>query len=848
MRCTWSTLARHASRAVQHQPHFHSINSKYRLSIPSFLLRSPLHRQYRALHQALPHTPTTPSESLLPISSPTTASHRFRTAFLAAQSRISETRAGSNVCQPLPTCRLTGHTVVHTYIRAGMAREALDLCYKMNKLCGFHIQSKTLEAVIRALEKSGHKIRAMNLQSVGEHESTFLHSRSCKDPSIRALVHLLVTNNNERSRRTDAMFKMLISLCIINGEIIAASLIFGFLAKNWKKKQALEAHLDAVLEERLLPPDSEQSFIQDRNNRRKEALFPHREYMYTTLRVIEKTLSAERHDDTHYVSVSACAQTVANFAGMLARREIPFSEISFLIKTMYNSRNMGHTVYIRGWNDGVKKRSLSHYLDQVLEELLHTLPSTDPVPPRESLPHVHQKKVKGCEGMLPPLDAHSYNTLLYYALVVRKSEKLGTVVLNHMTQKRHVPLQPDTTTGNILIQAGQVLNRPDITELATKAFQLTQRREEGKAASSELGLLPDLKRDIRTLTNYLVTVVETKPRDILPIVQHTMAGLHPKDSGPNIEGSDEFLKERRYKQLLALARAAKLGPYIMTIFLEGLQRATDIASLEWLWFWAKRAAQMSWHRDPSTGIKPWALPVHAYAIVIKGYATAPPYPFGRIPKHDGTEVNTKIMRYHLPWVRFEKKRAFLKRRHRKYGTLLRRIRQLKQKSMFAACRGVYADFKKMRALQATNGIPAPKADSALFNAIFRVIPTRPALMHRYKKRRTPSFRHRSRLPRRPRRERAKIRHYAFFEEVFQDLIDTGYEVPPAFRKLFSICMGAERLEHRWLRSPRGPYLFRRKSYVRSRGFVQPMRDRVPYKSKRYELRTSGYVSQLEWVR
>ncbi|CAA7259568.1 unnamed protein product [Cyclocybe aegerita] len=486
--------------------------------------------------------------------------------------------------------RLPSHALLHGLIRLNMAQKAANLSEQMMR-AGIRVRCRTLEAIYSSLaQTSNHTAAIRTPMQFSLHSDTVLNLRSsmAKDTSSQFAIRLLMLARQSRQRRSHNMFKTLIKLCILNGEIIVGSLLFGTLVRDWQARQLSNYPTVPAQCETPRPV----------HNRLKEICS-----------AVDHTFSKHRGEASK-ADFQEALQALANLAVLLDRQLIPFKHITPLLCSLRNCPRAPNMVWIPD-KDGTPRRVQAYaYFHEILARLIERLPTHDPMPPNEK--------------MLPRLDRMSYNTLLHYSLLHRRSMTLAERVLDHMTHLRHEPYELDTVSMNIIARAGTLLRDPKVAQLALSRMQKTPPADSDQ--QDPLLTLLDIaqqKGNRHTLSTRIAHLIAIgQPNIVVDAVPYLLPGLtrsmYPQG---NITMSAEEVRTLQHQHReQGLQHAVYLGPVILTSILNALQKAGRTGLAEKVWEWTKKAEALSWTPGDDGSVRPWCIPVHAYTIMIKVYA------------------------------------------------------------------------------------------------------------------------------------------------------------------------------------------------------------------------------------
>ena len=467
----------------------------------------------------------------------------------------------------------------------------------------------------------------VNLQNVMPH-----------DPLTRFAVRLLSKAREHRWQRTTGMYESVLRACLVQGEILVASLLLALLLKDYQLKQTCSRV--AAEAERLGAQDT-MAYVQSKlpdTPSRGFKLLPYRSSRYLYQSVTE---FLEKHcvhtDDPLFPEAS---QGLATLASELDGRRIPYANLATLIKVLYSYPRCQHNIWVSLPSGERQSLNAYHYFHRVLFDLLRSFPDR------------HSRDVD--TSQLPTLNLESYNALLNYAMRFRHSLPLADRVLHHMTEIRKPPLSPSMTTYNTLLRGCTLLRRNDLAE---SILRMMRRRMPGSQAdvfiphfplatpqetSSQIGppctglplgphhrrfcgLLEDtreyeltipkpkglLEPDNVLLTTYMAHLVATgRPDAVAALILRVI----PELELPNRRLSPEELSAR---WSTCIAGGVTLGPHFFAVALNALRKAGRRGLAERVWALARAAETKSLEQGSTT---PWCLSTHAYTTMLQLYA------------------------------------------------------------------------------------------------------------------------------------------------------------------------------------------------------------------------------------
>ncbi|KAG5639147.1 hypothetical protein H0H81_006406 [Sphagnurus paluster] len=490
--------------------------------------------------------------------------------------------------------RLASHALLHGLLRMKRQRQAADLAVSMMG-SGIQLRSNTLRSIMRGPLRPASLGRSKPL-SFTEFSSNPV-PRSFADIAAMAQhpgTHLaleIFTVARKTHQNTRGMFGTLIAVCIINTEIILASLIFVFFVKEWQRGSVSVVH----------PHTSEADVAS------LAVIKPEPSMLKNLVRPIKRIFETRIMDAE---SIRTSLQALANLTYLLERDHLPFRIVTPLVNAVYQCPRVAAEVWIIDSDGKPKQVDAYTYFHDVLERLITKLPTKNP-------------RLK--YNMTSPLDLHACNSLLHYALRHRLSPMLAEAVLSYMTQ--YPSLQPDRATYNILLRAGTLIQDSELASAAIIAFRelskdpiepsINENVEstiksliyELRSVEFRILINPNapakIKRLLCAITTHLMHCISTGHPDIAAAYVTT---LFPeillslsKDLPPSIR--DEHLRKRRS----LVARASRYGPDIFAVLINALLKCGNTTWAASVWALAKRAERYSWD-----GPAPWVLDVAAY--------------------------------------------------------------------------------------------------------------------------------------------------------------------------------------------------------------------------------------------
>jgi hypothetical protein len=578
------------------------------------------------------------------------------------------------------------------------------------------------------------------------------------------------------------MFKTLMALCLINGEIILASLLFGVLVRDWQKRVQLgQLNEDEATDEaQTLPVKS--TVIYD-------TPFPAWSHLNNMCEYIrESTSTLPDTDPESFMRHTNSIQALANLAHLLDRRMLPIGGLTDLVQTMYKSPSTHLNVWVWARNqknaqDGRRDHPMqveAHaYFKNVLERLALRLPkplkgASNSSPPRESAP--------------APLTLQTYNTLLHYSLAHARSRPMADKILHHLVHIRQ-DMQPSVVTMNVLDKAAMRsrgvngINRQWVERWKQQIGECPKNQSSDRKRRRSLELLDIADRyDRNSNNNYTLS---TRIADLIAsgrpeVVVDALPALLPRE------------RDR------AIRRAVAYGPVVLTSILTALMKTGHTGLAEKVWGITKEAERLSWVMPLDNGgekvLSPWCLGVEAYTVMLKMYGKearkGAGYGHDRSRFDQGVDTGNNMV---VGWGPQKKrgKRGGRRIRHRLGRRMGMNIYRAALKEA-AITRGKFDQLSQhdgsLQIRIVKNQLRLPQPDAPFFNAILDIVGRRPGMKPRSRASCT-RRRARSRLVLKRRKYVWEGRVIGMIEpdrrlrEVARDMRRYGFQVPLLVRRL-----------------------------------------------------------------
>lgn len=736
--------------------------------------------------------------------------------------------------------RLSAHCFLHKLLRQGHAFQAARLAELMMEH-GIRIRTFTLETMVAALctaEKASlfsqarNAIRPMN---VYDPQQVALHKELFSQPGNEVACRILQHARRFGQQRTERMYDALINACLLQGEILAAALLFSFLVKDWQARSARQRALaaadgqtdsmDAKLDRTTVDHPSIKPGTGSRlkhTNISWDLLplpYPSIHMLSKVTHRIEASFAEDPGPEGGEEYLQEPLQALAVLAMLVEHGQMHTGRLSPIVRAMYSCPKTNHHIRIRH-RKGTQSRHAHRYFHQVLLKMVKSLKDPAAMP-------------------LPPLDIRACNSLLHYTLRHRLSPSLASDVLEYMVKERK--LQPSASTLNTLIRSGTILRRQDISETAVQILsqlggfeefgkpldllrpkiEVKRIHEERAFPGSDLSQALDrvrteplripaallysgatLSADEATVVSYISHLTSTgKPHEtvrvlwqILPeiaLVDHPSWGEMPVSQRkvPIYETDDGWMK-----------RGVMLGPRFFTVVLNALRKAGTTGLAERVWLFAKAAEEASWREDFCPGAAPWYLPVAAYTCMLQCYAAESRKGLPGKALETDTQVlwQPTTRNYVRGWARLVYQQQRSSQRWDVHGTEDKRLRyeaaRLMARRLFRAMTyggaavirscleaGRYAD-----ALRGSSTTLPPQPDARFFNAALDLYRPWPGVSLRRPRTTRARWRRFLRWARDMYADEGAMAHP--FDELLQEIgeamVRSGRPVPPGFRHLF----------------------------------------------------------------
>ena len=496
--------------------------------------------------------------------------------------------------QPVPT-RLASHSFLHCLLKAGFPTKAAAQA-RLMMVDGIRIRTKTMESILASTVDQSSYPPIKPISPPGKACLNGLNRYPIADPHTLIAVRLLEEARHRRQERTQRMYDVLINACLLQGEIIVASLLFLMVIKDWQLRQALKNQ-----RANNPPSDSSQPLT-------ASSLHPTRHIHWSLLKRIDHALTTRK--DLQDPSFQNAIQALANMAFAVDTGQFPPRLMGSLIKAFYSVPKSPAIAYI-GSPGEVRAVNAYKYIHRVLMRL---------VCDAGGKPDVQRDLATGRK-----YNIHSFNALLHYCLRHRPSKAHASDLLEVMKGRfKHMALpsvnalfRNSTLLRDDTIRMDRRYSDPApicIMRPRRQEFPLTRWAHIVNILKLELAIQYPSEPVVRTPStpdSYTVTglITHLTATDRSHIVAEKLVEIIPELNPVDEDGSWIPLEERG-------RRAVPYGPYFFTTVLNALVKGGRTVCAERIWGLAVEAEKASWVDEN----KVWFLPIHAYTCMLQLYS------------------------------------------------------------------------------------------------------------------------------------------------------------------------------------------------------------------------------------
>ncbi|ESK93123.1 proteophosphoglycan 5 [Moniliophthora roreri MCA 2997] len=701
--------------------------------------------------------------------------------------------------------RLCGHAIIHDLLRRGLQQKAFRLAQNLLD-DGVKLHRKTLETVVEGVLHSSGRLptakaefltRMKIILAKGQCIDTNRLASMSAHPGTRCAIQIMENARRRNHERTENMFSAVIKACLLQGELLAATLLFATMVKEWTLRDALSKREDSDATRNLAG-----TTLQQESGRRRPKV-PDTNLMISILSSIMDVLGRKgKHaaDDLFEVSFQEALQALAHLGWLLDWRQFIWGEAGGLIRALYSCPTVENLVFVFDLEEnGFKRVKASDYFRHVLKRLIKDPPHGSPTSndPSANWHFGSPRQPVGTRSRMPPLCRHSCNALLHFALHRQKSQQLASKVLAYM---KHIHIAPDIVTLNILIAAGTRLRDPAISESALSALRvdpenahLTEHifsaitrtipapsHSPLHQVNESLEAKAPLKADSFTINSYIAHLVATGRVELVSkLVFRLLPELHVVDHPSWGSATPEEIKQYRWESRTdCIRRVVSYGPYFIVSLLSALRKAGQTGLVERVWMLGKEAERASWVPGFCEGTEPWLLPVHAYTVMISCYADEVEKRWWkRLPLTEEEHKwvprrNSKVR----GWARFILSSRRREKTHRFSAGKIGGVTIYK--AMMSGIRSVYDDLLRLQ--NGRHHFPElPKPDLRFFNAMLRITTRHPKMMPRNPYTPPSHWKQHLRFANWIYARFGSPRQYpnAMIETVVEDMLEAGYQIP-----------------------------------------------------------------------
>ncbi|KAF9480817.1 hypothetical protein BDN70DRAFT_585417 [Pholiota conissans] len=521
------------------------------------------------------------------------------------------------------TSRLPAHSLLHALIRNGEVEKASQLVQGMISM-GTRVKSRSLEAALKGFENHASSSPPNNLSSLiplKSLDSTLIRPHMSHNAHITGgALRILQAARRSGGRSTGRMYRYLIALCIINGEIILASLLFGVLLRDWQAREKAKAAAATAAATILSSEPSElPEYV-------AQAPAPQSQELKSMCNYISWNFSQPHvNDESSKLAFSASLQALANLANDMDEKRLSVN-LEPLIVAMYNCPRTTQMVWVSQNSMPPRRVEAYTYFHDVLERLISSLPDRERE--QEQIRFINGPPKYNIPQPLEPVNHLTYNALLHYSLRHQRSIDSARFVLTNMLER----LEDALRVRQIQAKKGMT----SILDRAAKDFP----SGEVEALMKEVGLTPVTLAELlnvpegRPLNTYALSariallVSKGEIQTIIDALPTILPGLFPP---PAPKGTPRVVAIRAANKWRedSLEKAVKLGPVVFTALLNALRKNGSTGLAESVFVYGLEAEKKSFDLDVSREkeragtrrilVRPWCLPVHAYTTMIQAY-------------------------------------------------------------------------------------------------------------------------------------------------------------------------------------------------------------------------------------
>uniref|UniRef100_A0A0W0EUP8 Uncharacterized protein n=1 Tax=Moniliophthora roreri TaxID=221103 RepID=A0A0W0EUP8_MONRR len=624
--------------------------------------------------------------------------------------------------------RLCGHAIIHDLLRRGLQQKAFRLAQNLLD-DGVKLHRKTLETVVEGVLHSSGRLptakaefltRMKIILAKGQCIDTNRLASMSAHPGTRCAIQIMENARRRNHERTENMFSAVIKACLLQGELLAATLLFATMVKEWTLRDALSKREDSDATRNLAG-----TTLQQESGRRRPKV-PDTNLMISILSSIMDVLGRKgKHaaDDLFEVSFQEALQALAHLGWLLDWRQFIWGEAGGLIRALYSCPTVENLVFVFDLEEnGFKRVKASDYFRHVLKRLIKDPPHGSPTSNDPSA-NWHFGSPRQ-----PVENAHL-------------TEHIFSAITRTIPAPSHSPLH----------QVNESL--------------------EAKAP---------LKADSFTINSYIAHLVATGRVELVSkLVFRLLPELHVVDHPSWGSATPEEIKQYRWESRTdCIRRVVSYGPYFIVSLLSALRKAGQTGLVERVWMLGKEAERASWVPGFCEGTEPWLLPVHAYTVMISCYADEVEKRWWkRLPLTEEEHKwvprrNSKVR----GWARFILSSRRREKTHRFSAGKIGGVTIYK--AMMSGIRSVYDDLLRLQ--NGRHHFPElPKPDLRFFNAMLRITTRHPKMMPRNPYTPPSHWKQHLRFANWIYARFGSPRQYpnAMIETVVEDMLEAGYQIP-----------------------------------------------------------------------
>ncbi|KAF5321237.1 hypothetical protein D9619_001166 [Psilocybe cf. subviscida] len=478
--------------------------------------------------------------------------------------------------------RRAAHVILHGLVRKGSVSEASFYAqHSINR--GINMRKQSIEAIVIGMVHSAeaqppaHAVEP--IVPLGAPTILDLAPATNQNPDlIRSALSLYEAERMSGKRPSDRLFKYLMVLCILNGEIILASLLFGSFMREWQAR-------DMANRVSANAPDTQ----------------PAPNHLMTQLQIrqmchfLKEFLKSDYTDPTSLTLHSVSLQALAQLAHTLDHGRLQYGDVNFLLKTLLLCPRGPAMVWIPGNSpdDPPQHVNAYKYIHDVMERVISDLPAR-----RRDVEEYRHANFTWFNG-------RDYVKLVEYSLKHRHSLDVTRKLMQHIAEESPEILKL-AELRNVVMHAAPAFPPGVIYDLMAE-FRLPVMGLEWDPNATDYSY--------STAINALMKAGESKA--VMNAIPDLLPGLFLPAHDETLSISENRLICMDLEEE-GLRRGVILGPVVFVCLMNAARSLGNVKFCERIFRFALAAQERSWL--PGSGFVPWCLPVHAYTLMVRMYA------------------------------------------------------------------------------------------------------------------------------------------------------------------------------------------------------------------------------------